>query len=82
MRSGDVSNKSQMMNLNINYVKWLAVLPTAAYYEMNIGAQYSPDNLTLQDQFTIGGRWSVRGFENSNGIYGNKGFLYNTRLML
>jgi hemolysin activation/secretion protein len=54
MRSGDVSNKSQMMNLNINYVKWLAVLPTAAYYEMNIGAQYSPDNLTLQDQFTIG----------------------------
>lgn len=80
MRSGDVSRKSQMMNLNINYVKWLTVLPTTAYYEMNIGAQYSPDNLTLQDQFTIGGRWSVRGFENSNGIYGNKGFFIQNTL--
>ena len=35
--------------------------------------------MTLQDQFTIGDRWSVRGFQNSDGIYGNKGFfLQNT----
>ncbi len=79
MRTGTVSKKSQIVNLNVNYVKWLTMLPTNAYYELNFGAQYSPDNLTLQDQFTIGDRWSVRGFQNSDGIYGNKGFfLQNT----
>ncbi|QLO38356.1 ShlB/FhaC/HecB family hemolysin secretion/activation protein [Klebsiella sp. RHBSTW-00484] len=82
MRSGDVSTNSQIMNLNTNYVKWLAMLPTDAYYEFNLGAQYSPGNLTLQDQFTIGDRWSVRGFQNSNGIYGNKGFYIQNTLNL
>lgn len=74
MRTGTVSKKSQIMNLNVNYVKWLTMLPVNAYYELNFGAQYSPDNLTLQDQLTIGDRWSVRGFQSSDGIYGNKGF--------
>ena len=79
MRTGTVSKESQIVNLNVNYVKWLTMLPVNAYYELNFGAQYSPDNLTLQDQFTIGDRWSVRGFQNSDGIYGNKGFfLQNT----
>ncbi len=79
MRTGTVSKESQIVNLTVNYVKWLTMLPVNAYYELNFGAQYSPDNLTLQDQFTIGDRWSVRGFQNSDGIYGNKGFfLQNT----
>lgn len=79
MRTGTVSKESQIVNLNVNYVKWLTMLPVNAYYELNFGAQYSPDNLTLQDQFTIGDSWSVRGFQNSDGIYGNKGFfLQNT----
>lgn len=79
MRTGTVSKESQIVNLNVNYVKWLTMLLVNAYYELNFGAQYSPDNLTLQDQFTIGDRWSVRGFQNSDGIYGNKGFfLQNT----
>ena len=79
MRTGTVSKESQIVNLNVNYVKWLTMLPVNAYYELNFGTQYSPDNLTLQDQFTIGDRWSVRGFQNSDGIYGNKGFfLQNT----
>ncbi|WP_325081704.1 ShlB/FhaC/HecB family hemolysin secretion/activation protein [Klebsiella aerogenes] len=80
MRTGTVSKKSQIVNLNVNYVKWLTVLPANVYYELNFGAQYSPDNLTLQDQFTIGDRWSVRGFQNSDGIYGNKGFFIQNTL--
>ena len=80
MRTGTVSKKSQIVNLNVNYVKWLTMLPANAYYELNFGAQYSPDNLTLQDQFTIGDRWSVRGFQNSDGIYGNKGFFIQNTL--
>lgn len=35
--------------------------------------------MTLQDQITIGDRWSVRGFENSVGLTGNSGYyLQNT----
>ncbi|WP_339024866.1 ShlB/FhaC/HecB family hemolysin secretion/activation protein [Leclercia pneumoniae] len=79
MRYGDVSSRSQIVNFNASYVKSMPFLPVAAYYELNVGGQYSPDNLTLQDRLTIGDRWSVRGFENSGGIDGNRGFwLQNT----
>lgn len=80
MRSGEVSRQSQIMNLNVNYMKWLTLLPVDAYYELNLGVQYTPDNLTLQDQLTIGDRWSVRGFDDSGGIYGNKGFYIQNTL--
>ncbi|MGL5601097.1 MAG: ShlB/FhaC/HecB family hemolysin secretion/activation protein [Silvania sp.] len=82
MRSGDVSSRSQIVNLNVNYVKWLTLLPTEAYYDLNLGVQYSPDNLTLQDKITVGNRWTVRGFENSDGIDGNKGFFVQNTLNL
>lgn len=82
MRNGDVSRQSQIMNLNVNYMKWLTSLPVDAYYELNLGVQYTPDNLTLQDQLTIGDRWSVRGFDDSGGIYGNKGFYIQNTLNL
>lgn len=79
MRSGDVSTQSQIMNLNMNYVKWLTSFPVDAYYDLSLGVQYTPDSLTLQDKLTIGNRWSVRGFENNGGIDGNNGFsLQNT----
>lgn len=41
--------------------------------------QYSPDKLITQDQFSIGNRWSVRGFDGENSLTGNSGwFLSNT----
>lgn len=74
MVSGDVSPKSQIFNLNTNYVKWFYTAPWHYYYELNTGAQFSQVPLTLQDQFSIGNRWNVRGFETSAGLDGNKGF--------
>lgn len=82
MRSGDVSSRSEIMNLNINYVKWLTSLPVEAYYDLNLGVQYAPDNLTLQDKLTIGNQWTVRGFENSGGIDGNNGYFVQNTLNL
>lgn len=79
MRSGDVSTQSQIVNFNMNYVKRLTSLPTDAYYDLNLGVQYTPDRLTLQDKLTIGNRWSVRGFEHNGSLDGNNGFsLQNT----
>lgn len=74
MKSGDVSAQSNLYNLNVNYTKLFNVKNFVAYYALNSGVQYSPDKLTLQDQFTLGDRWNVRGFENTPGLYGDKGF--------
>ncbi|WP_426816620.1 ShlB/FhaC/HecB family hemolysin secretion/activation protein [Winslowiella sp. 2C04] len=74
MDSGDVSRQSNLFNLDVNYTKLLNLPLVESYYELRMGGQYSPDALTLQDQFTIGNRWNVRGFENSAGLYGDSGF--------
>lgn len=74
MRSEDVSAKSHIFNLDVNYTKLLNTQPFDSYYQLAVGAQYTPGALTLQDQYTLGSRWNVRGFENTSGLYGNKGF--------
>lgn len=79
MAQGDVSSGSELFNLNINYLKRLNYRSMQALYDLNLGMQYAPAALVLQDQLFIGHRWSVRGFENSAGFYGDKGFyLQNT----
>lgn len=79
MLSGDVNTQSQVYSFYTHYLKWLSLTPFKIYYDLNFGAQYSKHPLTLQDQFTVGNRWSVRGFENSSGLDGNKGYyLQNT----
>ncbi|HIC8874687.1 TPA: ShlB/FhaC/HecB family hemolysin secretion/activation protein [Enterobacter hormaechei subsp. xiangfangensis] len=72
---GDVSPVSQLVNVESNYTRQLGSSVYSAFFL----AQYAPRELTLQDQMTIGDRWSVRGFENSVGLTGNSGyFLQNT----
>lgn len=80
MMYGDVSKESQLVNLDVNYMKWLPTTSFQSYYDMRIRGQYSPHTLTLQDQINVGGRWSVRGFEYSTGIDGNKGFYIQNTL--
>ncbi|QHM72366.1 ShlB/FhaC/HecB family hemolysin secretion/activation protein [Mixta intestinalis] len=56
----------QLGNLSLSY--------TPHYF-----LQYSPDKLISQDQFSIGNRWSVRGFDGESSLSGNSGwFLSNT----
>lgn len=79
MMTDDVDKKSQIVSLYGHYLQWLTASPMPIYYDLNIGTQYSRHALTLQDQFSIGNRWTVRGFENSSGLEGNKGiYLQNT----
>ncbi|QEM94212.1 ShlB/FhaC/HecB family hemolysin secretion/activation protein [Kosakonia radicincitans] len=75
MQYGEVSPISQLFNFQGNYTQLFA----NGYYNGSFYAQYAPRQLTLQDQMTVGDRWSVRGFENSYGLTGNSGFyLQNT----
>jgi len=80
MLSGDVDRASHIYNLNMNYLKALKLSSLPAWYEMSIGAQYSPATLTIQDQFNIGNRWNVRGFENSSGVDAINGFYIQNTL--
>lgn len=83
MKSGEASVSSQRINLDMEYNKRLQISALPGYYTVKLGAQYAPAALILQDQFTLGSRWSVRGFENSGGIDGDSGFyLQNTLTML
>ena len=48
-------------------------------YQPRFLLQASPDKLITQDQFSIGNRWSVRGFDGEASLTGNSGwFLSNT----
>lgn len=53
-------------------------------YNANIRTQYSPQLLTPQDRFNIGGRYTVRGFSDEQSISGDSGILlqqeFNTTL--
>ncbi|EOZ6414747.1 ShlB/FhaC/HecB family hemolysin secretion/activation protein [Cronobacter turicensis] len=43
-------------------------------YEPHFMSQMSPDRLTQPDKFTIGNRWTVRGFDGETTIYADKGW--------
>ncbi|ELY4872789.1 ShlB/FhaC/HecB family hemolysin secretion/activation protein [Cronobacter sakazakii] len=46
----------------------------AMSYEPHFMSQTSPDRLTQPDKFTIGNRWTVRGFDGETTIYADKGW--------
>ncbi|SFN24279.1 Hemolysin activation/secretion protein [Izhakiella capsodis] len=72
---GNVSPVSHIFNIESNYMKQFG----SNIYTASFFAQYAPHELTLQDQMTLGNRWTIRGFENSVGLNGNNGFyLQNT----
>jgi hemolysin activation/secretion protein len=80
MKSGEVSPRAQVINLDLNYTRLLKKIPIQAYYNVKFGVQYAPEALTLQDQMTLGDRWNVRGFEKSSGLYGDSGYYIQNTL--
>lgn len=48
-------------------------------YQPHYYQQYSPSTLITQDQFSIGNRWTIRGFNGENTLMGDRGwYLSNT----
>lgn len=76
MQYGDVSPVSNIFNFEGNYTRQIK----NGYYNTAFFAQYAPRELTLQDQITVGDRWSIRGFENSVGLSGNDDFYIKNTL--
>jgi hemolysin activation/secretion protein len=45
-------------------------------YASHVNAQFSPDILSTDNQFNIGNRWTVRGFDGENTLSGNQGWYW------
>ena len=68
--SGEATSRFALINLNLNY-KYKFELPLS--YDLNINARYGLNKLSLQDKFSIGGYYSVRGFDGEGSLVGNHG---------
>ncbi|URQ60270.1 ShlB/FhaC/HecB family hemolysin secretion/activation protein [Pantoea alhagi] len=44
--------------------------------------QYSPHDLVTQNQFSMGNRWSIRGFDGENSLTGNSGWFWSNTISL
>ena len=68
--SGEATSRFALINLNLNY-KYKFEIPLS--YDLNINARYGLNKLSLQDKFSIGGYYSVRGFDGESSLVGNHG---------
>lgn len=73
-KSGDASDISRIVTLDLQAVVPFELAGMTMSWQPHYYQQYSPDELITQDQFNIGNRWSVRGFNGENTIMGDRGW--------
>lgn len=81
-RPVDSDPSSRIVNLDISTYTPFTVQDLSMSYQSRFRQQYSPDRLTTQDQFSIGNRWTVRGFDGEMNMMANKGYYLRNDLNL
>ncbi|OCJ46185.1 ShlB/FhaC/HecB family hemolysin secretion/activation protein [Serratia sp. 14-2641] len=81
-RPVDSAPSSRIVNLDISTYTPFTVQDLSMSYQSRFRQQYSPDRLTTQDQFSIGNRWTVRGFDGEMNMMANKGYSLRNDLNL
>lgn len=81
-RPVDSAPSSRILNLDISTYTPFTVQDLSMSYQSRFRQQYSPDHLTTQDQFSIGNRWTVRGFDGEMNMMANKGYSLRNDLNL
>ncbi|HEF8774421.1 TPA: ShlB/FhaC/HecB family hemolysin secretion/activation protein [Providencia stuartii] len=76
MEYGDVSKMGRIITIDVNAVIPFSFDNFVMSYNPQVFIQYTPDNLTIQDQFSLGNRWTVRGFDEEYSLIGDKGFYF------
>lgn len=76
MEYGDVSKMGWIITIDVNAVIPFSFDNFVMSYNPQVFIQYTPDNLTIQDQFSLGNRWTVRGFDEEYSLIGDKGFYF------
>jgi len=76
---GMVSSHARIATLDIEALVQSPLTGPDFSYAPHLSLQYSPDELTQQNRFSAGNRWSVRGFDGENSLVQNSGgYLANT----
>ncbi|SPW18500.1 Hemolysin transporter protein shlB precursor [Cronobacter sakazakii] len=71
---GNADAQARIITLGVDGAFPFRFGDVAMSYEPHFMSQTSPDRLTQPDKFTIGNRWTVRGFDGETTIYADKGW--------
>ncbi len=73
--TSDVESRAGIWSANASLVSPFVIGNGNYQYRTSIHGQYSKYHLTPQDRFSIGGRYSVRGFDDQYSLSGEKGLI-------
>ncbi|MDO2447872.1 ShlB/FhaC/HecB family hemolysin secretion/activation protein [Enterobacter vonholyi] len=79
---GSADPLARILTLKVDGVFPFKLAGNAFSYEPHFMQQTSPDRLTQPDKFTIGNRWTVRGFDGEMSIYADKGWYLRNDIAL
>jgi hemolysin activation/secretion protein len=76
------SSQSRIVSLDVSALVPFSLFGQSMSYQPRYQQQYSPDRLATQDQFSIGNRWTVRGFDGEFNLSANKGYFLRNDINL
>jgi len=79
---GNADAQARIITLGVDGAFPFRFSNLALSYEPHFMSQTSPDRLTQPDKFTIGNRWTVRGFDGETTIYADKGWYLRNDIAL
>ncbi|EMA4138527.1 ShlB/FhaC/HecB family hemolysin secretion/activation protein [Cronobacter turicensis] len=79
---GNADAQARIITLGVDGAFPFRLSNLALSYEPHFMSQTSPDRLTQPDKFTIGNRWTVRGFDGETTIYADKGWYLRNDIAL
>nr|WP_236127677.1 ShlB/FhaC/HecB family hemolysin secretion/activation protein [Cedecea colo] len=76
-KSGLISKQARIFTLDSQALVKVAAAGPNFSYAPHFNLQVSPDVLTTQNKFTLGNRWTVRGFDGEKSLIQNQGWYFS-----
>ncbi|EPG6795733.1 ShlB/FhaC/HecB family hemolysin secretion/activation protein [Klebsiella aerogenes] len=76
-KAGLFSKRSRVVHADLQALMKFDLTGNKFSYAPHFNAQYSPDILSSDNQFNIGNRWTVRGFDGEYTLSGNQGWYWS-----
>ncbi|MEB6379361.1 ShlB/FhaC/HecB family hemolysin secretion/activation protein [Leclercia adecarboxylata] len=80
-KAGLFDNESRVVHADIEAYMKFAVTGDKFTWAPKLSAQFSPDELSSDNQFNIGNRWTVRGFDGEQSLSANQGWYWRNDLI-
>jgi hemolysin activation/secretion protein len=75
-------SQSRIVSLDVSALVPFSLFGQSMSYQPRYQQQYSSDRLATQDQFSIGNRWTVRGFDGEFNLSANRGYFLRNDINL